>query len=371
MASIAEDYQFVVGVDTHAKDHHYAIVAAGTGAVVAGPERFAATAAGYGKAIAWIGRATDGGSVLAAIEGTNSYGRALARAITKTATMTGTAAMTVTEARPPAKAVRRGRGKTDGLDAVRAARSVLERDRGELIVPRQGQDRTDLQVLLIVRGQLTREKTARINVLGALVRSLGLLADTRKKLTMAQIRALAAGRLVPDGEYSPIVAEQATTVAASIVAREQELLVNKRQLRTIVAAWRPDLLEMVGVGPIVAARILTVWSHHGRFADNGRFASIAGASPVPIGSGQTLNWRLNYGGDRQLNSALHTIMLIRKRRDQRTKDYIAKRTADGKTPRAINRLLKRYIAREVFKLLEHHDSLDTTAPSSTKIATAA
>lgn len=345
MPSISEEYDYVVGVDTHARDHDYAIVAAGTGAVIAGPEKFAATAHGFDKALAWIGRHSDGGRVLGAVEGTNSYGRQLTGAMVA-------AGVNVTEARPPAKKVRRGTGKTDGLDALRAARSVLERDLNELLIPRIGQERTDLQVLLISRGRRTQEKTALINALGAIVRTLGLLADTRRKLTMKQIRAIADGSLAQSG-HSPIVVDEATELAASIVACQKALAVNERRLRQVVNSWRPDLLEVTGVGPVVAARILVVWSHAGRFADEARFASMAGVSPVPIGSGRTLAWRLNYGGDRQLNSALHTITLIRKKQDQRTKDYIAKRTADGKTPRAINRLLKRYIARELFKLLEH------------------
>lgn len=357
MSSISEKFGVVVGVDTHARTHDYVIVDAATGGIVAGPESFAVTAKGFTKAIAWIEHHSGDAAVLAAVEGTGSYGRTL------TETLLADTALAVAEARPASTKVRRGVGKTDGLDAVRAARSVLEGPLEDLIVPRRGDARTDLQVLLISRQQKTRDKTAQINALNAMVRTLGLLADTRKKLTLTQIRQIATGSasMLTGRHCSPTVIGEITAMAAAIIDCQRSLTANENQIRAAVTTWRPDLLERVGIGPITAARILCVWSHAGRFPTEAHFASIAGVSPVPIGSGQSLVYRLNYGGDRQLNSALHTVMLIRKQRDPRTQDYIAKRTADGKTKRQIGRLLKRYIAREVFNLLEHSTAASDTA----------
>lgn len=363
MSSIAEAYDYVVGVDTHTAKHVYAICDARTGGVVAGPEQFPVTGRGYDKAVAWIGRHTAGGRVLAAVEGTGSYGAGL------TAALAGTA-IAVTEARPGPKKARRGAGKTDGLDAIGAARSALALTLPELISPRQGDQRADLQVLLIMRQQKTKEKTAKINALNAIVRLTGLLPDTRKKLTMTQIRRIAGGALTGGGS-SPIIAAQAAELAGEVLLCQQRLNAGQKQIRAAVARWRPDLLAVVGVGPIVAAQVLCAWSHAGRFTDDAHFASLAGVSPVPIGSGNSLVYRLNYGGDRQLNSAIHTVMLTRKRCDPRTKAYIAKRTTDGKTPRAINRLLKRYIAREIFKLLEHGAPDQTATSGNTDVQAAA
>lgn len=343
MPSISDAYDYVVGVDTHTRNHHYAIVDARIGAVVASPEQFPVTAHGFTKVVDWIERHTSGRRVLAAVEGTGSYGASLTVALTA-------AGIAFTETHPAPKKARRGVGKTDSLDALRAARSILELDGDDLISPRCGVERAELQVLLIMRRQKTKEKTSKINALNAIVRTAGLLADTRNKLTATQIRGIATGTLALDG--SPIITAQAAALAAEILTCQGEVAANTTELRTIVTAWRPDLLAVVGIGPVTAAHILCAWSHAGRFASEAHFASLAGVSPVPIGSGTSLVYRLNYGGDRQLNSALHTIMLTRKRLDPQTKAYIAKRTADGKTPRAINRLLKRYIAREVFKLLE-------------------
>jgi len=121
-----------------------------------------------------------------------------------------------------------------------------------------------------------------------------------------------------------------------------------------VRSWRPDLLEEFGVGTIVAATVLCAWSHPGRIHSEAAFAMLAGVAPVPATSGQVTNrHRLNRHGDRQLNRALHTITLCRIRYDQRTRDYFDRRTAQGKTPREIKRCLKRYIARDLYRLLEH------------------
>ena len=103
---------------------------------------------------------------------------------------------------------------------------------------------------------------------------------------------------------------------------------------------------------ISAAQLLSAWSHRGRFRSEAAFASLAGAAPIPASSGQIVRHRLNRGGDRQLNRALHTIVLSRLVHHAETKHYAARRTAEGKTPREIKRCLKRHLARRLFRLLE-------------------
>src|SRR4029450_6679111 len=95
--------------------------------------------------------------------------------------------------------------------------------------------------------------------------------------------------------------------------------------------------------------------HAGRFRPEAAFAALAGANPIPASSGQVTRYRLNRGGDRQLNRALHTIVLARLRDDPDTRAYAARRRADGKSARDIRRCLKRAVARQLFKLLEHYD----------------
>ena len=124
------------------------------------------------------------------------------------------------------------------------------------------------------------------------------------------------------------------------------------ELATLAQQIAPDLIDMAGVSPISAAQILISWSHPGRFRSEAAFAAFAGAAPIPASSGMTHRHRLNRGGDRQLNRALHTITLIRMRVDPSTRSYIAKRGAEGKTSRDAQRCIKRALARTIFKLLE-------------------
>jgi transposase len=141
----------------------------------------------------------------------------------------------------------------------------------------------------------------------------------------------------------------AVTVLRSLARRirflEAEASEHERTIRALVRTWRPDLLELPGVGPIVAATLLTSWSHPGRCRDEAAFAMLAGTAPIPASSGQTVRYRLNRSGDRQLNRALHVIALSRLRHDSATRDYAERRRAEGKTDREIKRCLKRYISR--------------------------
>jgi transposase len=106
------------------------------------------------------------------------------------------------------------------------------------------------------------------------------------------------------------------------------------------------------VGPISAAQLYCSWSHRGRLRTDAAFAMLGGSAPIPASSGQTVRYRLNRGGDRQLNCALHTIALTRLKHDPATRAYAARRLAEGKTPREIKRCLKRYLARRLFRILE-------------------
>jgi transposase len=103
---------------------------------------------------------------------------------------------------------------------------------------------------------------------------------------------------------------------------------------------------------VTAAQLLISWSHPGRLRSEAAFAMLAGAAPVEASSGQVIRHRLNRGGDRQLNRALHTIVMIRQRYHQSTKAYTTRRTAEGKSQREVRRCLKRTVARQLVRLLE-------------------
>ncbi len=132
-----------------------------------------------------------------------------------------------------------------------------------------------------------------------------------------------------------------------------EAACHERAILAVVRSWRPDLLDQRGVGPIVAAVVLCAWSHAGRCRSDAAFANLAGAAPIPASSGQTTRYRLNRCGDGQLNRALHVVALNRLRYDPDTRAYAERRRAEGKTDREIKRCLKRYIARQLFRILEN------------------
>ena len=181
-----------------------------------------------------------------------------------------------------------------------------------------------------------------------------LRAALRGGTWLTQARACAALQAEPAGS----VEDRATVQALRLTAQralsayaEAEAL--EKELRGLVKAMAPVLLAQPGVGPVTAAQVLISWSHPGRLRSEAAFAMLAGAAPIEASSGQVVRHRLNRGGDRQLNRALHTIVMLRERYHQPTKRYVARRTAEGKSQREIRRCLTRTVARQLFRLLEH------------------
>jgi transposase len=140
--------------------------------------------------------------------------------------------------------------------------------------------------------------------------------------------------------------------ARRAIALEAEADELQRAIGQIIDDVIPELIAEQGVGPIVAAVVYCACSHSGRYRNEAAFAALAGVAPIPASSGQTVRYRLNRHGDRQLNRALHTIVTTRMRLDPDTIAYAAKRTAQGKTRPEIRRCLKRYIARDLYRILE-------------------
>ena len=133
----------------------------------------------------------------------------------------------------------------------------------------------------------------------------------------------------------------------------------EREIRQLVRTLAPELLDEAGVGPIVAAQLLVTWSHRDRVHSEAAFARLAGVAPLPASSGQTIRHRLSRGGDRQLNRALHTVALHRRQHDPATRAYIARRLAEGKTAREATRILKRYLARRLYRVMQNATPLTT------------
>jgi transposase len=172
----------------------------------------------------------------------------------------------------------------------------------------------------------------------------------RGTLGQARLAAIARGRgRCNDTREQLVRRAEARRLALAIRDASQHLEDNKRQLTALVAELAPTLLAKPGIGPVSAAQAIVSWSHPGRCRNEAAYAALAGASPIPASSGRTVRHRLNRGGDRALNRALHDIVFTRWRCCPRT--YIAKRRAAGKSDNEIRRCLKRYIARELYREL--------------------
>lgn len=340
---MADHYDHVVGVDTHARTHTYAVLEAGTGRCL-DAATFPTTANGLSRALAWMRRRAQG-QVLVAIEGASSYGSGLRRALIATG-------VDVCDVRPPKRAARAGRGKSDEIDAVAAARTALASDVERLTTPRSDGLRAALRVLLVARQAMDSRRTAERNALTALLRGFDLGMDARKPLTDTQVREVAGWRQrAADDAAMSTIRQEARRLAVSVQALTTQLTENQAGLAGHVHELAPGLQQLLGVGAVTGAILVAAYSHHGRVRSEAAFAALAGASPLEASSGNTTRHRLNRHGDRQLNRALDVIARVRLSCDATTRDYLARRLGEGKSKREIRRSLKRYIARQMFRHL--------------------
>lgn len=344
MGILAEQVDHVIGVDTHRDSHSASIVATGTGAVVLG-RTVSADAFGH-KRLLRFAKLHAKGRRAWAIESSGSFGSGLATFLLAHGEW-------VVEVERPVRPARRNGAKSDELDAVRAAREALTRE--HLAQPRRRGDREAVRVLLVTRRGAMRARTKAINHLKALIVTSReeLRHQLRRHDTDELIARCARLRTLPSHSNE----HRATVIALRHTARrililEAEANDLESEIEQLVKANVPWLLEQIGIGPISAAQLFCSWSHPGRLRSDAAFAMLAGAAPIPASSGQTIRYRLNRAGDRQLNCALHTIVLTRLKHDPATRAYATKRAAEGKTPREIKRCLKRYVARRLFRLLE-------------------
>jgi transposase len=340
-----------VGVDTH-KDLHVAAARDQLGRRLA-TTQVSANRAGYAALLAWA--RSLGEPVAWGVEGTGSYGAGLARFL-------ATHDQRVLEVNRPDRATRRRRGKSDPVDADAAARTVQA---GEATGVPKAQDGVVemVRALRVARQTAVKARTQAINALkGLLVTAPDDLRELLEGLSASRLVAQAA-TLDPDTLATPTAAAM---LALGGLARrcqhldaEISLLTGKLDQLTATAA--PRLRGLLGVGPDSAAALLiAAGDNWQRLRSEAAFAALCGSSPVEASSGKTRRHRLNRGGDRQANAALHRIVIVRLRWHQPTHHYAARRTAEGKTRKEIIRCLKRYLAREVFAALHQTDGQNLT-----------
>ena len=333
------------GVDTHGQTHHAAVIDQ-VGRHLADRE-FPTTPAGYRALSRWL-RGHDGTLERVGVEGTGAYGAALTRHLRAEQ-------MLVVEVDRPDRKARRANGKSDPLDAYAAARAALSGSASGTPKLRDGRVEA-IRALRVVRRSAVKARTQAMNQLRALL--LTGPAELREQLRALSPTELIAtcARLRPTDDLGD--PEQAVKTALRRLARRhqhlgEEIRDSDLELGRLVAAAGPRLLALHGVGTDVAGQLLaSAGDNPDRLRSEAAFAHLCGVAPIPASSGRTHRHRLNRGGDRAANHALHTITLCRLRYDPRTAAYVAKRTKDGLSKKEIIRCLKRYIAREIYSALQ-------------------
>ena len=280
------------------------------------------------------------------MEGTGSYGAGLTRQLDR-------AGIAVVEVDRPNRQVRHREGKSDPVDAVTAARAALSGRALGVPKSRIG-DVEAIRVLTVARRSASAERIVTLNQL----RHLCFTADEpiRRRfegLSVARLTATASTlrpRHSDTVRYSTLLAIR--TLARRVSYLDDELNELNAAMRPLVDRTAPGLLAVHGVGYDVAAKLLmAAGDNPERLTSEAAFAHLCGVAPLEASSGKTRRHRLNRGGNRQANNALYRIVITRMRSHQPTKDYVARRRAEGKSTGEIVRMLKRYVAREVFKQL--------------------
>jgi transposase len=344
MTSMTHDGPEILGgVDTHGLTHHAAVIDP-LGRHLADRE-FPATIRGYRDLLGWM--RVHGALTAVGVEGTGAYGAELARVLTA-------AGVTVIDVDRPDRRTRRMKGKSDPIDAYAAATAVASGRATGIPKSRDGVVEA-VRVLRVARRSAVKARTQAMNqIRNLLISAPAMLREQVAGLDRAAlIRTLA--RLRPGDDLSrPLPATRAALrrLARRHQAMDAEITELDTEIGPLVAQAAPALLELFGVGPETAGQLLaSAGDNPERMRSEGAFAHLAGVAPVPASSGRTHRHRLNRGGDRAANNALHTIVLVRMRFDARTRTYVERRTKEGLSKKDIMRCLKRFVAREVYRAL--------------------
>jgi transposase len=345
--------QVIVGVDTH-KHVHVAVALTDLGAIL-GQLTIPADHGGYTQLAQW---ATTHGRVVAfGVEGTGSYGAGLASYLHR-------CGHRVIEVNRPDRRVRRQRGKTDPIDAENAARAVLAGT--ATATPKHADGAAEmLRQLKIARDTAVKARTQAMITLKALV--VTAPAELREPLDGLSKMALIdrCTRLRPGPVTTPTAAAKHAlrALARRWLALTEEIKTHDELLETLTTRHAPQLLAQFGIGADTAAELLVLAGDNPeRIRSEAAFAKLCGACPVPASSGKTIRYRLNRGGHRQANAALYRVVIVRMRFHQPTIDYVARRTAEGKTKAEIIRCLKRFLARQLYHLIRPPE--DPATPSA-------
>ena len=333
----------VIGIDTHQEQH--VAVAIDRRGVRLGERQAAATTSGYRELERW---SSNLGTIHAfGIEGTGSYGAGIARFLIGLG-------YCVVEVNRPDRSTRYRKGKSDPTDAEMAARAVLAGVADA--IPKSGQGEVEMiRMLKSAKDSAVKARTQAINQMKALI--VTAPAKLRETLDGLSVRALATRCRSFRVHCLSDPTAAAKYALRSLACRHHQLSEEIRNLKAELAqpigTASPTLINIVGAGPDTAATLLiAAGSNPERLRSEAAFAALCGVCPIPASSGKTNRHRLNRGGDRQANAALHRIVVVRLRCDHRTKEYLRRRTGEGMSKPEVMRCLKRYVAREIFSTLQ-------------------
>lgn len=340
------------GVDTH-QDVHVAVVVDATGRQLA-CRSFPTSPLGLARLQRWLASHGQVGRV--GVEGTGSYGLGLHRVLTS-------AGHSVVEINRPNRQMRRARGKSDTVDALAAAHAAMSGQASG--IPKSHDGPVEAIRVLRAAARSTRKQMTRLE---SQIHHLAVTAPDAIRADLlprsSRQRAIRAAAYRPSGDAADPAT--ATKTALRTLARQwQHLNADHRaltgQLRQLTTTTNPALLALPGVGPDVAAALLVAAGDNpDRIHSSAAFAALCGVNPIDASSGKTSGHRLNRGGNRAANAALHRILLVRmSHRHPATMAYLARRTTEGKSKRAAMRCLKRYLAREIYQTLLHPEPVIT------------
>lgn len=334
----------VGGVDTH-KELHVAAVVDQHDRLL-GSASFPTTRHGYKTMLAWM--RSYGTLSRVGMECSGTYGAGLLRYLQQ-------AGITVLEVTAPDKPMRRKRGKDDTIDAENAAHAAYAGRRTVTPKTRDGMIES-LRVLKVCRKTAIAARRIALQMIQMQIISAPdeLREPLRKMTRMQLIRTLAAWRPDLSGYRDVTTAYRIAfkSLARRYLELHDEIADLDVMIKSIVDDLAPELVARQGVGYESASQLLiTAGDNPARLRSEASFAALCGVSPIPASSGMTQRHRLNRGGDRAANSALHIIAIGRLRLDPRTQEYMVKRTGQGLSKLEVLRCLKRYIAREVFYIL--------------------
>jgi transposase len=342
----------VIGADTHKRSHTVAAVDAATGRACA-DRTTRAKRRSFEDLLRWA-RGVSPERVWA-IEDCRHVSGALERfLLVRGERVVRVAPKLMADARRSA----RERGKSDVIDAVAIARAAIREGLDALPVARLAGRELDIRLLVDHRERLVAQRTALINDLRWHLHDLWPDFEIPARvLTAGCWQDRVAGRLQRTEQTARV------RIARDELRRIRELTRSidalQRELAVLVADVAPQLLAEPGCGVLTAAKLLGEIADIGRFATDAKLARIAGAAPIPASSGRTDRHRLDRGGNRQLNCALHRLAVTKSRLDPQTAAYLARKQADGKTRREALRCLKRHLARRIWRLLQ---TTATTTP---------